>query len=262
MGSGGSSPKAPEMSQEEKALYTKQSALLDQINKAYGTSLDTSTQNADILKQVSGLFKQGANGEMALDQSALQKQTELNQLNMDRYERALRGTLPVSEGLTQQKADDFKLLKENAARRGIGISGESPETATSDSTAGAALLGQFNKTYGLRTDAERQAQLSSNSNSTLSLLGASQESGPASLLGVGGNLANSYSNAASPYANQRMLEYQSAVNQFNYDQQGKQGTGAAIGAVGGGILGAYLGGPMGAAAGANIGSGLGASIGS
>lgn len=262
MGSGGSAPSAPVMSQEEKDLYKKQADLLDQINRTYGTSIDTSTQNSDILKQISGLFRPGADGKLTLNQEALQKQTELNQLNMDRYERALKGTLPVSEGLTQQKADDFKLLKENAARRGISITGDTPETATSDSTSGAALLGQFNRTYGLRTDAERQAQLSGNTNSTISLLGASQDSGPASLLNVGGNLANSYANAASPYANQRMLDYQSAINQYNYKKQGQQGTGAAIGAVGGGILGGIYGGPMGAAVGSQIGGGLGSAIGS
>lgn len=255
MGSGGNSPKAPEMSQEEKDLYKKQSALLDQINKTYGTSLDTASQNSDILKQASGLFKSNADGTLTLNQEAMAKQTELNQLNMDRYERALRGTLPVSEGLTQQKADDFKLLKENAARRGIGISGESPETATSDSTAGAALLGQFNKTYGLRTDAERQAQLSNNSNSTLSLLGASQDAGPASLLGVGGNLSNSYSNAAQPYANQRNLEYQAALGQYGYDQQSK---GNVIGSgLAGAGTGAMVGGPWGAVIGGAVGVGAG-----
>lgn len=257
MGSGGSAPEAPQMSQEEKDLYKKQSDLLDQINKTYGTSIDTASQNSDILKQVSGLFTQNGDGKVEINHAALQKQTELNQLNMDRYERALKGTLPVSEGLTQQKADDFKLLKENAARRGINISGETPETATSDSTSGAALLGNFNKTYGLRVDAERNAQLSNNSNSTLSLLGASQDAGPASLLNSGMNLANSYSNAASPYKDQRMLQYQSDVNQYNYDQQGKAGTMGAIGTIGGGVLGGMYGGPMGAMVGAKIGGSLG-----
>lgn len=262
MAGGGSAPTAPAMSQEEKDLYAKQSALLDLVNKTYGTSLDTASQNADILKQASGLFKPGADGTLTLNQEALAKQRELTQLNMDRYERALKGTLPVSEGLTQQKADDFKLLKENAARRGINITGDSPETATSDSTSGAALLGNFNKTYGLRTDAERQAQLSNNSNTSISLLGASQDTGPSALLSTGGNLANSYANAAAPYQNQRMLEYQSAVNQFNYNQQGRQGTASTIGSIGGGIIGGIYGGPMGAAVGSNIGGGLGSAIGS
>lgn len=255
MAGGGNAPEAPQMSQEEKDLYKKQSELLDRINKTYGTSLDTSTQNADILKQVSGLFKADPGGTITLNQDALNKQIDLNKLSMDRYERALRGTLPVSEGLTQQKSDDFKLLKENAARRGIGISGDTPETATSDSTAGAALLGQFNKTYGLRTDAERQAQLAGNNNTSLSLLGASQETGPASLLGVGGNISNSYANAASPYANQRQLEYQAALGQYGYNQQSK---GNVIGAgLAGAGTGAAVGGPWGAAIGGAVGVGAG-----
>lgn len=261
MAGGGSAPSAPQMSQEEKDLYRKQAELLDQISKTYGTSVADSLDTQGILKQASGLWTKNADGSFTMNQDAINKQTELNKLNMERYERALRGTLPVSEGLTQKQADDFKLLKENAARRGINISGETPETATSDSTAGAALLGNFNKTYGLLADSERQAQLSGNTNTTLSLLGGSQASGPASLLGAGASVANSYGNAAQPYANQRALEYQSAINQWNYDQQGKAGLSSGLGMVAGGLLGAYLGGPAGASVGAQMGGGAGMAIG-
>lgn len=253
--SGGSAPAAPQLSQEEKDLYKKQGQILDQINSIYGTSVKDFTEASDVLKRASGIYTTNADGTLSLDQGAIAKQTELNKLNMDRYERALKGTLPVSEGLSQKQADDFKLLKENAARRGINITGESPEEATSDSTAGAALLGNFNKTYGLLADSERQYQLSNNTNSSLSLLGGSQAAGPASLIGSGNNLASSYGQAAAPYANQRMLQYQAQLGQYGYDQQAKSGilgsglAGAGIGASVGGTTGALIGGGAGVVAG-------------
>jgi hypothetical protein len=256
MAGGGSAPSAPQMSKEEKNLLQKQAAILDQLNAIYGSSITGAKENEDILKRISGLYTTNADGTLSLNEESVKKQQELAQIQLDRYERALRGDAPVSEGTRQRKADEFKLLKENAARRGINISGEDLDSATSDSTAGAALLGQFKRSYGLLEDSERRGELAGGVNSSLSLMGAAQGAGPAALLGVGGGLATSYGQAAAPYQNQRMLEYQAALGQYGYNQQGKAGVigsglaGAGIGASVGGVPGALIGGAGGLLAGA------------
>lgn len=255
---GGSAPAAPQMSAEERELLKKQTELLTRLDTLYGESIGESKANSDILKRISGLYTVGSDGKLKLDEAAVGRQTDLAKMQLERYEKALAGKLPVSEGTLQRKSDDFKLLQENAARRGISITGDSLDNATSDSTAGAALLGQMKRSYGLLEDAERRGELAGATNPGISMLGASQASGGANLLGAGGGLLNSYSSVAQPYANQRMLEYQSAVNKFNYDQQGRAGMLGGLGQIGGALIGGFGTGTLGGAlVGSRIGGGLG-----
>lgn len=242
MGKGGSAPAAPAMSKEEKALLQKQTELLARLDAE-------STSNADLMKRVSGFYNVGADGKLTLNESMVGRQQDLVKAQLDRYEKALAGMLPVSEGTLQRKADEFKLLKENAARRGINIAGDTIDTATSDSTAGVGLLGQFKRSYGLIEDAERRGELAGSVNSGLGILSSAGGTNP--------GLVNAYGSLAAPYANQRMLEYESAVNNFNYKKQGQAGLLSGVGAIGGGVIGAFAGGPYGALAGANIGGSLG-----
>ncbi|TXH42888.1 MAG: hypothetical protein E6Q97_35055 [Desulfurellales bacterium] len=242
MGKGGSAPAAPAMSKEEKALLQKQTELLARLDAE-------STSNADLMKRVSGFYNVGADGKLTLNESMVGRQQDLVKAQLDRYEKALAGMLPVSEGTLQRKADEFKLLKENAARRGINIAGDTIDTATSDSTAGVGLLGQFKRSYGLIEDAERRGELAGSVNSGLGILSSAGGTNP--------GLVNAYGSVAAPYANQRMLEYQSAINNFNYKKQGQAGLLGGAGAIVGGTIGAFTGGPYGALAGANIGGSLG-----
>lgn len=258
MSSGGSAPSVPQMSQEEKDLLAKQTQLLDQLNKVYGTSITNANEQQDILKRISGLYTLNSDGSLKLDDSAVQRQADIAKAQLDRYEKAIAGTLPVSEGTTQRKAQEFRLLQENAARRGIDIQGTSVDDATSNSTSGNELIGQFKRSYGLIEDAERRGELSGGTNSGLSILGASQSAGASNLLGAGNGLLGAYQSVSSPYANQRQLEYQGSLANYAYGQQRR---GGIIGAgLSGAAIGGQLGGPWGAAGGGALGllAGIGA----
>lgn len=188
--------------------------------------------------------------QMVLDQekvAALKERVALEQkqrqavsdLAYDRYTRALEGTLPASEGLLTRKAEDWSLLREAAARRGIRIEGDSPETATSQTTAGNELVAQFKKTYGLLEDAERQAVITGQSPSanptyasTLNLGTSNQTAG---LLPAYSSAVNLYGSAMQPYYNQRMGQYQGQLAGYtanNYMNAAYLQAGAQLGAAG------------------------------
>lgn len=78
---------------------------------------------------------------------------------VERQRLALEGKLPVSEGLRQQKADEFRIFKEAQARLGNVITGEDPETAVAQTTAGIQSLNSFNDTFKLAEDAERRGEI-------------------------------------------------------------------------------------------------------
>lgn len=210
----------------------------------------------------SNIYEQGLLGL----QSQLPQISKLNDLELQRRERALNGTLPVSQGLIDRKAQDFTLLKEGAARRGIVIQGEDPSSATSQSTAGNELVGQFKRTYGLLEDAERRGELSSTSTpgivqggpgastygQTLNFATADSSSG---LLPQYGQLSQLYGQAASPFQAQRFNEYQGLLNSYSQGLANKRGTLYGIGT--GATLGGQLGGGYGALVGGLL--GLGAS---
>lgn len=261
MGGRSSPPPPPQMSAEEKALLGKQTEILNQMQAILNSQIGASTEQQDLLKRISGLYDyvDTTDGKkLVLNQDAVDRQKEISKMQLDRYEKALAGTLPVSEGTMQRKKEEFALLRENAARRGINIEGTSLDDATSDSTAGAALLGQFKRSYGLIEDAERRGELAGGVNSGLSLMGASSAAGPAQFLGASNGLIGAAGAIAQPYANQRMLEYQAGINAANYRNQGRIGAGQIIGGVIGAGAGALSGtGPMGVGVGYQIGAGVG-----
>lgn len=99
------------------------------------------------------------------------------QLQIDRQTRALEGTLPVSEGLEQRRAEEFRVFKEGQARRGNIISGDDSYTATANTTAGMQSLNSFNDTYKLAEDAERRGEIQTgqaNIGSSLGLMTSQQ----------------------------------------------------------------------------------------
>lgn len=204
--------------------YTLNQPAVDDLRKRVAAAQANQQQLTDLEQ---GIYKQG----LTSLNSQLPQITELNQLSLDRQKRALEGTLPVSQGLLDQKTQDWMHLKESAARRGIVIDGEDPGAATSQSSAGNELVGQFNRTYGLLTDAERRGELSGGvpgqvytpgpASSTPSYgqsLNFAQAPGSGSLLGAYGNLASLYGGATQPYAQANMASYQGLLNSYNQRQ--------------------------------------------
>ena len=180
------------------------------------------------------------------------KQEEVGKLELDRYEKALKGELPVSDATKYQKLQEFNVLKENLARRGSEIYGDTPETAVGLSTSAAQSLGEFNRNWGLREDAEKRGERASGAPMSLnrysltsdlenrrfgqaqsvqtspyemplSLLTGSQQYNPASYLPAYGSLLSGYSSALQPFANQRQLQWQTAAQNATNRTQAKIG---------------------------------------
>lgn len=185
------------------------------------------------------------------------KQQEILDLQRDRYIKALKGELPVSQGLMNQKAEEFKLLREGAARRGIMIDGTTPEDATSQTTAGNELVGQFKRTYGLLEDAERRGELMGGAPTgmpgyaqPLNFATSSSSSGPMGLLPTYSNLTSMYGGAAQPYQQQRLLGYQGQVAGYNAGRQNMAGLTGLLGTGAGAAM--MAGGPWGWGIGAGL----------
>lgn len=270
-------PPYPGLSDEEKSILQKQGVSLDQLNSIIQGGASDLAQNQGVLKQLSGLYDENGNlnqdavsslktrvqgemgqrtqlGQQALgllssffDQSGDQTQTDINNLESTRYLNALKGNLPVSEGLTQQQQKDFELLKESAGQRGIRIEGDSPEAATSESTAGSKMISEFNKRYDLAKANERQSAITqgagqnlarlglldtqkytaldfasnlagnagAGTNAQLGFLGGANASSPATLAPLIENYSTSLGALAQPYAEQRLGAYNQATNQVN-----------------------------------------------
>lgn len=246
-------PPPPPPTAEETALMQKQTQAIDQYMKSIDAQNLDNAQAKRITEIASGLYDPviDANGNLTgttLNQDRLKTfqadsstNQQIAQLSAERYMKALKGELPVSEGTTYRKGEDFRLLKENAARKGIQISGDTPEGATSNSTSGNELVKNFNTQYGLIQDSERQGAIGagyiSPGSNQLNLVGASTTMGPGASAAGYGNAVGLLGQAQIPYANQRGLQYQTSVQntlnraQTRSDYAGLLGRGAGYAAM-------------------------------
>lgn len=155
---------------------------------------------------------------------ATERELELFNMRADRQKLALEGKLPISEGTTQAKQQQFQQLKETLARAGNPIIGDTPETAYSLTTPGSQALAEFTKRFGLLEDAERRGEIESGTAALGSMLGISAGVGGSraagantaaptagALLGTSGSLLSGYLQGQQPYANQRGLQYQGTM---------------------------------------------------
>lgn len=200
---------------------------------------------------------------------------------LQRYQNALAGNVPVDVGLQQQKSQDWERLKEQAGQLGIQLSGDRPESAASSSTAGNQMILDFNKRYGYLEDQVRQQTLQSGYSQNLGRLGFGLQS-EAQQLGGLESLGSQYAGLGQPYEAQRLGQFgvgtqqaltnadianQNKINKYqaalaqsmaNYQSQlgswqgrmgllsgGLQLAGTGIGAMMGGAPGAMIGGQAG-----------------
>lgn len=241
MGSSPKVPPPPQPSAQELSLLEKQGKAID----AYLQSLEeqkVENKNMGLLNQVaSGLYDPVYQDGKLIDatlnpgrvdqlRADFETQHRIGLLSADRYEKALKGELPVSEGLIQRKAADWTLLKENAARKGIVIEGDSPGTAVSNSTSGNELVTNFNKTYGLLEDAERRGEIASGyqtgllGGQTLNTAGTSVTAfGPMATGSGYATGAGLLGGAMQPYTAQRQLQYSADVNNAALKSQNRAG---------------------------------------
>ena len=263
-------PPPPPMSAEEKGLLTEQTNQLRTISGLLGESSAQNKEQQSIFKSLSGLYDENGTlnqqklADLRTKTEAYQKQAdEISSLQSDRYMKALKGELPVSEGTLQRKEKDFKTLQEAAARRGNVIEGAAPEGAFGTSSAAAANLGEFNRTYSLIQDAERRGEIASGgmgaapTGGPLSYTSGASAYSPVSLLPGYSTLAAGYGAATQPYTDQRMLGYQAQLQQASLNSQRNPMASLLGGAGTGALTGFMVGGPLGAGIGAGVGAGAG-----
>jgi hypothetical protein len=240
------------MTQQETDALNVQRTNLDAMQRmggAYGSAIQSisglfnpdGTINQTALQNFGQQVQGYQNTQQGVYDTALQQGMLEDQL----YRQALAGTGPVSEGLKQQKAKDFQMLKESAGRRGIRITGDSFENATSNSTAGIRMLGEMGRRYDLAVDNERNALRQWGSGQSLNRMGALASFDPtASRMGylnqatVGmmpilNNINQGYMGYMQPYQQQRMAQFNRDSAQAQADAQWKnsmwQGAGQLAG---------------------------------
>lgn len=220
-------PPPPAPSTEELNLLRKQTQLLDQQISIINDQMKQNKELGMITAVSSGIYKPvfDDNGKLidaTLDADRLASMMEdfdtnqdINRQLAERFQRALNGELPVSEALIQAKDRDFTLLKENSARRGNRIMGETLEDASTtpqDSTSANEMTARLSSGYRLREDAERRGVIDAGvpviGGQSLSLATGGQQSfGPgASLVGFS-NVSGQIPGALEPYRTNRQMEY-------------------------------------------------------
>ncbi len=235
-------PSPPPPSAEEQNLLTKQGQLLDLQIKTINETSAQNKQQGLLAAVSSGLYKpvydkDGNLSDATLDPTAVAKMqdefaqgTEVQQQLLDRYQKALDGTLPVSEALTQQKSEDFRLTSEAASRRGASITGANLDEAAytpQHSTGASETVGQLNRTYALRADQERQSVINAGVPQNP---GAYQTSSLGAISALNNNTLNATtqgigatSAVLDPYQKARDQEYQRNANNAALKSQNTTG---------------------------------------
>jgi hypothetical protein len=230
MSSGSKAPNYPEMSAEEKQLLTTANDVL----KKQGVQLDAQDlQNKELLnlaKDLSGLYTNGQINPEAVAAMrtkigvAQADQERISALERENYERALRGEAPLSEGTIQRGKKDFAVLKENLARRGTRVTGDTPETAVANSTAGVQTLESFATAKKVAEDAERRGYLGFGASTvdrynpgsvTNPVASMVPSFGPGATSPAYSNLSSGYLGLTQPYAQQRSGQFQAAISKSN-----------------------------------------------
>ena len=134
-------------------------------------------------------------------------------LQQERQTKALKGELPLTEALVQQKATEFKSFKEAMARAGNPIEGDDPGSAIANTTSGFQGLKTFNERWGLVEDAERRGELTAGQMTLNQTMGVASDIGARDIGTKAGfptktmPIMQGISSAMQPYQFQRSLEY-------------------------------------------------------
>lgn len=245
-------PPPPPPTAQETALLEKQSKVLDLYIKSVEEQKVQNKELALVQAISSGLYdpvydQSGKLLDARLNparvaemQEDFSRNEEVRSLALDRYERALKGELPVSEALIQRKAKDFSLLQERAARQGAPIVGatlEEASTTPQGSTAANELVGNISRTYALLEDSERRGELSMGAPQALGvqplqIAAGTQEFGPGAVAPGYSSVLTQFPGVLDPLRRDREMEYNRAVQNAALRSQRDA---AIYGAVGQGI---------------------------
>lgn len=178
--------------------------------------------------------------------SLLKNQNEVTNLQLDRQKKALAGDLPISEGTTQRKTQEWALFKEQMARAGNPVFGDSPEEAFSTSTAGTQALKAFNANWKLVEDSERRGEITTGASLLNQSIGLSsglrsdaiQTAGAIPDLGTG-KLIPGYVGALQPYQFQRQGQFSANAANATANAQREAGMMSMVGNLAGSAAGLY-----------------------
>lgn len=234
-----------------KKLATYETSLEEYNTQKNEATMQSVKNGIEELKQNFGILDET---DKAITEALNRAPTEFEELTNEnalleakRYNRALKGEIPLSETSKIEKRKEFELLKEVAARKGNVIEGDSPEEAIGKSTAANEVLGDFKERWALRDDAEKRGEIASGSSLSLSRTGlnssisgqnfgqalnarglastpilpygappgslstgymtGAQGYSPATYIPTYLGLAGGYGSATQPYSNQRQLQY-------------------------------------------------------
>lgn len=150
----------------------QEAEVLKKLNSIYDSESAYQKQQRSLYQQFSNLYDKDGNLNQAeveklrakfKEASDLRGQNlgDITNLEQQRYLAALRGEGDLTEADKQRRVDEFNQLKESLSRRGIRVDGDTPETATANSTAGVRALSEFNKRYSLIRDEQQRAERAS-----------------------------------------------------------------------------------------------------
>lgn len=135
---GTSTPSAPQLP----AFPTLQTPQLPQYPNFTGQQQNLLSQQTQNLGQYSNALAGYNSNPLVSGQAGIEQQ----QLN--NYSAALNGQVTPNQALNQQQALAWQQTVQNAGNMGIRITGDTPGSAVSGSTAGNQMISDFNKTYG------------------------------------------------------------------------------------------------------------------
>lgn len=280
---GGTKVKVPGPSAAETALTQKQAATLDVQNQILQDQLEETRKTRALMEQLTPTTPEEIAEYRAMqaqeqrltkllltkmEEDATRPKTEYEQAQeriglaeAKRYEQALAGQLPIDEGTTQRKQQEFKALKEGMSRMGSPIAGDTPETATATTTSGQQALESFRKQWGALESGIRQGAIDSGSAQMLgrmgltsdiaqqnfanqssfrgmpqyamSAIGAKGQYGWQPLQSAASGLASGYGSALQPYQFNRNMQYQAgmqtAANKAGLWNSGMNAVGQIVG---------------------------------
>lgn len=234
---------APQPTSEEVAIQREQLTILKEQRAEQELFKPLIMQQMGLVEEDGTLRRMTAEERTAVMTPSEIKQQEIIGLQQERQVRGLKGEIPVSEATSQRKSEEFRSFKEAMSRAGNPITGDTPETATSQTTAGIQSLSAFKKRWGLLEEAERRGELTAGTSALLSTLGTTAGLGQQKVAQFGAfpqrqaGLFQQYGQALQPYQFQRGLQFQAtqqtALNKAQQRAGLMQAIGTAVGTAGG-----------------------------
>lgn len=150
--------------------------------------------------------------------------TGVAQTQADVYKQALLGTGAVNEATKQEQQRNFIAMKDALAQRGIMVNGDTPEQATSDSTAGQRAIQLFQQNLAAQNSSERLGYISTLGGQVAGTVGAA--GGAAGMGSAATNTQMGYTTGAAtqgisslaPY----LTQYQQGLQQYYQPYQTQQ----------------------------------------